>query len=189
MKPRTTLLLVFAIFLTPVLVATLMHSNWWHYQPQTRNYGELIEPVIKLAEFNAQAATGETLTAQQLLDRWTLLAVTRQPCAGDCLERATWLAQLRETQGRHLDRLQVLVVGATLPQTLPELPSGIQILQHQPQSTWLQTLPDNDINLQTTYLLDPAGNIILRYPPAADPTGMRKDLKRILTWSKADKES
>ena len=37
-----------------------------------------------------------------------------------------------------------------------------------------------------TYLLDPFGNIILAYAKNSDPNGIKKDLNRLLTWSKAD---
>ena len=34
------------------------------------------------------------------------------------------------------------------------------------------------------YIVDPIGNIMMSYPPDADPTGMKKDLKRLLKVSK-----
>jgi hypothetical protein len=33
------------------------------------------------------------------------------------------------------------------------------------------------------YLVDPIGNLVLSYPPDADPSGMRKDLARLLHLS------
>jgi hypothetical protein len=33
------------------------------------------------------------------------------------------------------------------------------------------------------YLIDPIGNLVLSYAPDADPTGMRKDLARLLRLS------
>jgi hypothetical protein len=35
------------------------------------------------------------------------------------------------------------------------------------------------------YLIDPMGNIFMRYPPETDPAGMRKDLERLLKYSGA----
>jgi hypothetical protein len=36
------------------------------------------------------------------------------------------------------------------------------------------------------YLLDPLGNIMLFYAAGFDPNDLKKDLKRLLTWSKLD---
>jgi len=37
-----------------------------------------------------------------------------------------------------------------------------------------------------TYLIDPLGNIMMVYKTGADPNDLKKDLKRLLTWSKLD---
>lgn len=189
MKQRATIVLVFAVFLAPVVLATLMHSNWWHFQPETKHYGDLVEPVIALHDFQVEDSTGRQWQQADLLEHWTLLAVTDTSCTQECIERLTWLARLRETQGRHLQRLNVMVVGSDLAQLqAPPGQPGIILAQFEAsdgRSDWRQQLPAR-FALNTTYLVDPAGNIILSYPPASDPTGIRKDLKRILTWSKAD---
>jgi hypothetical protein len=38
-------------------------------------------------------------------------------------------------------------------------------------------------NLNRVYLVDPLGNFMMSYPADADPTGMRKDLARLLRIS------
>lgn len=38
-------------------------------------------------------------------------------------------------------------------------------------------------NLNRVYLMDPLGNFMMSYPADADPTGMRKDLARLLRIS------
>lgn len=199
MKQRATIILVFALFLAPVLLATLMHSRWWHFEPQTKNYGELVEPVIALESFQVTDSSGRRWDQESLRDHWTLLAVNDGVCEKSCVERLTWLARLRETQGRHLQRLNVMVVGTRLGEVeLPPLQDGIVLAATSDQTdepmkpaqqarnqAWTQQLP-HAANLNTTYLIDPVGNIIMSYPADSDPTGIRKDLKRILTWSKAD---
>jgi len=36
---------------------------------------------------------------------------------------------------------------------------------------------------QGIYLVDPLGNVMMRYPPGANPSGMLKDLTRLLKYS------
>ena len=87
-----------------------------------------------------------------------------------------------------------MVVGSELPDgDTPPSQAGIILASStltadqtdKSGAVWINTLP-HDLNLKTTYLIDPVGNIIMSYPADSDPTGIRKDLKRILTWSKAD---
>jgi cytochrome oxidase Cu insertion factor (SCO1/SenC/PrrC family) len=189
MKQRATILLVFAVFLTPVILATLMHSQWWQFEPETRNYGQLVEPVVALDQFAVTDTHGQRWDVSNLTEHWTLLAISAEPCTDACVERLTWLARLRETQGRHLKRVNVLVVSPNSGhlQSPPEQDRIVLAQWDQAQGTpsWAQQLPANE-GLNTTYLVDPVGNVMMRYPADSDPTGIRKDLKRILTWSKAD---
>jgi hypothetical protein len=39
-----------------------------------------------------------------------------------------------------------------------------------------------------TYLIDPLGNIMMYYAAGSDPNFLKKDLKRLLTWSKLDEQ-
>ena len=70
---------------------------------------------------------------------------------------------MRRSEGRHADRLQVLWAvepgGAALQAQLPEVATP-------------QALP--------VYLADPNGWLVLRYAPGFDPSGLRKDLSRVL---------
>jgi hypothetical protein len=40
-----------------------------------------------------------------------------------------------------------------------------------------------------SYLVDPLGNIMMFYGADSDPNDLKKDLKRLLTWSKLDEQS
>jgi len=37
---------------------------------------------------------------------------------------------------------------------------------------------------ERVYLIDPLGNLMMFYPPDADPSGMLKDLRKLLKYSK-----
>ena len=48
----------------------------------------------------------------------------------------------------------------------------------------LEALPHAGAPNDHIYLVDPLGNIVLRYPRDADPTGIKKDLQRLLRVSR-----
>jgi hypothetical protein len=50
----------------------------------------------------------------------------------------------------------------------------------------LQALPryaSDPVNAGRSYIVDPLGNLMMSYPPDADPRGILKDLKRLLRLS------
>ena len=86
-RKRWTLLLLFVLFLAPVVVAILMHSNWWDFEPrQTRNHGTLIEPAMELPEPLAAA-----LRESGAAGMWTLLLAAPEGCEAECRQRLHWL--------------------------------------------------------------------------------------------------
>ncbi|MNC92394.1 hypothetical protein D3C83_88130 [compost metagenome] len=51
-------------------------------------------------------------------------------------------------------------------------------------SSLLPQLPAAGTQRDHIYLLDPLGNLVLRYPRDADPSRMKKDLERLLKVSR-----
>ena len=48
----------------------------------------------------------------------------------------------------------------------------------------LKSFPFRDAQRDPIYLVDPLGNVVLRYPKDADPSRMKKDLERLLRVSR-----
>ena len=51
-------------------------------------------------------------------------------------------------------------------------------------SAVLKSFPFRDAQRDHIYLVDPLGNVVLRYPKDADPSRMKKDLERLLKVSR-----
>ena len=51
-------------------------------------------------------------------------------------------------------------------------------------SALLKAFPYRDAQRDHIYLVDPLGNVVLRYPKDADPSRMKKDLERLLKVSR-----
>ena len=75
-----------------------------------------------------------------------------------------------------------LVIGITvfgeLPAGAPEFPGLVPML---PSPDLAATLPDSPRpDALPAYLADPNGYLVLRYAPGFNPSGLRKDLGRVL---------
>ncbi len=185
MSRKVIIVAVFLIFLAPVIGSVLVHSNWINWQPgQTRNHGELIQPPVTLF------ATGTNLesppTDRPGKDQWILLEVQTSACQSECLEQLYWLRQIRRAQDRHQPDIALMLIsseeldGATREQVLA-LADDFLIIDGDEASELIARLPAPAGG--SSFIVDPQGRLVLRYEPDADPNGIRRDLRRLVTWT------
>ena len=158
-KGQRTLLAVAALFFAPVLAAIFLNSQWSDWSPSSaRNYGKLLEPAVQLpADLRPEdAAAGQ----------WALIHFYREDCGG-CTELKESLGRVRESLGRHQERLYA---GA------------------QQVANWPDSLPTLD-EAHWLYVVDPNGFLVLHYEQGADLSGIRKDLDRLLKYSKVGEDA
>lgn len=189
---KLVILGVFALFLAPALLAVLLNSQWFDWRPaETKNHGELIEPPPRLPEFKLTDAEGEVLSRDHLLERWHLIHYTgERACGEDCLEALYWLGQVRRAQDRHQPEVALLLVtteplDASAREAIAEIEAPIRILAGADGRTFAGYL-DEPAETPVRYILDPRAHIILRYTADSDFNGMRRDLGRLLTWTRTE---
>ena len=197
---KLSILAVFALFLLPVITATLLHTEWLDWRPvNLRNHGEFVSPVQPLTFAPVTTEAGQTLTAEDMQDKWFLIMHHPAQCGDDCVESFFWLRQIRAAQDRHQTSIGLMVVTT---QPLPS-ESLAQIYEWAPDThvltgadasalhDTLSTLAGDNNGQRVegahwTYLSDPMANIMMRYNEKADPNGIRRDLRRLLTWTQRD---
>lgn len=168
-RRRLQLLMIVAAFALPALLAVLLQTRWFHWDPHTtRNRGELIAPVIALTD-DAQAA-------QVFADghRWSVLVRVPTACDPGCERRIALLGNIREAQGKEMERVQMVAwtAGSATPPAV--------FTPWQPAAAIAGRLA---LAEGAVMLVDPAGNAMMRYRPDADPTDVRKDVAHLLRWS------
>ncbi len=194
MNNKLALIAVFLVFLLPVMTATLMHSEWFDWQPASmRNHGELVQPVLPVRDFEITLTSdtgAEAISRDALLDRWMLVYYHPTGCAEACLENLYWLRQVRRAQDRHQPDVGLVFAarepaGTETREQILGLADDFLILAGPEAEPFWNQLPGEAVNA-AFFILDPAGNIILRYPEDADHNGIRRDLRRLLTWTQRD---
>lgn len=171
-----------AIVALPPLVAYMLYLNW---RPESRmNYGELIKPV-PLAEA-VPASDPAMLELAKLRGKWVLLTIDGGGCDDYCRSKLYIVRQLRLTQGQDLERIErawlVDDTSASDPALLEEYRGTVRVAAHN--SVLLTALPVASRLRDHIYLIDPLGNVMLRYPRDPDPNKMKKDLNRLLRASR-----
>jgi len=179
--PRTQLVLIASIFLLPI-VASVTAYKYGHRLP-TANHGELLLPPAQVSGRTFTAADGRPFSFASLRGRWVLVAVDSGGCPADCQSKLLRVRQVWLALGRDAVRVaRVLVIeDGRAPQ------AGV-LAPFEGTETVLATggepfAPGTSGDRSHVYLVDPHGNVMMRWLAASDPKGMLLDLQRLLKAS------
>ena len=184
-----TIALVGVVFLLPLVAAYL-----WHPSGDTVNYGTLIQPARPLKDFEMVDLEGNAAGLKALNGKWTLLYVGGEHCREQCRHNLYKIERVRLAQGKNMQRVQSLymvpstVESGTVADTLVQY-RGLQGYRISRDELGVMA-PGFDLGRQSStgaderiYVVDPLGNLMMFYSADADPTGMKKDLERLLKVS------
>jgi cytochrome oxidase Cu insertion factor (SCO1/SenC/PrrC family) len=185
-KSRRMLLLLAAVCIAPFVGSFALYFFW---QPSGRiNYGELVEGVMlptgSLAQVNAGG--GKAFDFAQVRGRWVFVTVDSGACDAYCQNKLWKMRQVRMTQGKSLERIErvwLLNDAQTIEANVLKEYQGTWIAGAQGNAV-LKSLPYREAQRDHIYLVDPLGNVVLRYPKDANPSRMKKDLERLLRVSR-----
>ncbi len=195
MRSRVLLIAVGLVFLIPVVLAIALHSMDRPWRPSsTVNHGELVRPVRPLDAFTLRTLEGQPVGRDALLDLWTLVYIDTSGCDNICRRNLYKIRQVRLAQGAERSRVQRLFVLTdageleSLKGALREHP-GLNVVTGAPKALERFMAPfelpgQTARRAQRVYLVDPLGNLMMSYPPDADPGGMVEDLERLLKYSR-----
>jgi cytochrome oxidase Cu insertion factor (SCO1/SenC/PrrC family) len=177
---RAKLLLLAALFLLPIAASVLAY-RFLELEP-TGNYGELIQPGTATAQ-TFDLAGGGRFSFEQVRGRWAMVVSDSGACPAACLEKLITLRQVRLALGRRASRVErIFIVDDLRSPEAAALGSfeGMLVALTPPG----MTLPPSAANDRAhIYLVDPNGNVMMRWPAAADRARMLKDLDRLLRAS------
>jgi cytochrome oxidase Cu insertion factor (SCO1/SenC/PrrC family) len=171
---------IFAVCALPLAAAVVAY---FFLPPSGRvNYGDLVEPrplpAVRLARVD-----GAPFALDELKGKWIMLHLDAAGCAAPCQAKLFGMRQSRLAQGDNADRVaRVWLVEGTgsPPAPLARLLEGVVLVRAAPEL--MAALPGAEPR-DHVYLLDPRGNLMLRFPKDADPQRMIKDLRRLLKYS------
>jgi hypothetical protein len=179
-----TLWLVLAACVLPFVAATAL---FYLAPPQDRmNYGDLIKP-SPMPDLVVAGLDGSPLRLSSLRGKWTMVQVDQGACPAACREKLYKMRHVRLTQGKNMDRVQRLWLisdDAAVDEGVLRDYQGT--VMARATAELLKALPSSGSPHQHMWLVDPLGNIMLRYPADADPSRMKTDLSRLLRVSRIE---
>jgi cytochrome oxidase Cu insertion factor (SCO1/SenC/PrrC family) len=190
---RLRLILIALIFAAPMVLAYVLYYSGWRPQA-VHPYGELVTPARRIAEVELKSLDGPPAALRSTPPRWTLVYFGPSECTSAC-ERALYaMRQVIAAQGKEAHRLRsVMVLTDTraldmLRYQLKDYPdvavlTGARVDIERLANEFRVPAGNALSGIPRIYVLDPLGNFVMSYPADADPSGMRKDLTRLLRYS------
>ena len=176
---RFKLLLIVGIFMAPILAAGVLTLSGW--QPSGKGNGLPIEPQRNMASESVRIAMmqGGDWAWRVTPPQMTLLAVAGPGCATQCMDTLTKMAAARITLNQNAQHLRLLFIG--------EPPAGEA--GKAMQAYWqvgrdvehkLPVPPSLPADSVTGLLVESDGTALSLYPAGFDPSGLRKDLQKVI---------
>lgn len=183
LSSRVKLILVMLVILSPVVASFLMHT--FNIRPGgTVNYGELIE--VREIQGTATNLVDNTIfRSRQLREKWSLLTIDSGSCDLYCQHKLYLMRQVRLAQHTEKDRVERVWLINDDRHPDPEVIrkyEGTRLVLAKGRDL-LQEFPYVGSQQDHIYVIDPMGNLMMRYPRNAEPKKMVDDIKRLLKLS------
>ncbi|MDH3689778.1 MAG: SCO family protein [Gammaproteobacteria bacterium] len=191
-RVRLELIFLVLIFVLPIVAAFVVFFLW---QPTSFvHHGNLVEPVRPIQNVPLRTLDGREFQFAALQPRWNLIYFVDGHCTDPCHNALFKINQVRLAQGKNVSRVNSVAIFAN--DAAQHAAAGI--VERYPGILALMGAPDSIRALASQfasqhqladrmgyrlYVVDPLGNLIMSYPENADPTGIKKDLKRLLKAS------
>ena len=184
---RRPVFFVLLLFVAPLAAAFwLYYGSSWRPAQHT-NHGTLITPPVTLPEV-ALPLAGGAANASVLRGKWTLLVIGHgeSGCDALCQEtliyaRQTWLSLAQLTP--RVQRVLLAGTGCCDMAYLTREHAGLVALDAAGPSAAALLADVPEPTAGTVFVVDPLGNLMMRYDVRQDPKGLREDLKKLLELS------
>lgn len=182
---RRKFLLLLALMCAPVVISYTLY--FLEYRPESKHYGDLI-PIVKVIGAGTNQSDNTILRMKDLHGKWILVTIDSGYCDEACQEKLYFMRQVRLVQGKQKHRIERLWL--INDNAIPDAE-----LVKQYEGTLFVNAKDSEIpgfietresQTKHIYLIDPIGNLMMRFPENVDGTKMGHDIKRLLHVSQLE---
>lgn len=184
---RWKMLGVLAVCAAPVIAS---YFAYYVIKPSGRtNYGVLLDPRNHpMPALGSTTLDGKPAELTEYRGKWLMLQADSGDCPDACQKKLYDMRQLRTAQGKERERVErvwLITDGEPLDTVLMREYDGTRMLRVQPDKlqAWLPVEKGASVT-DHLYMVDPLGNLMMRFPKNADPNKIKKDLGKLLKASR-----
>jgi len=154
----------------PLVLGTAAYLLGWSPGAPS-NYGELLKP-----------RAVEAAPVSELRGKWILVTFDAAACDASCERKLYIVRQVRRAQGKDMERIERLWVVTDAGKPRADVLAATEGTRISRNETIKSSFPGN--TLDHIYVVDPLGNLMMRFPRDPDPSQVIKDLQRLLKYSR-----
>ncbi|AXF06758.1 cytochrome oxidase Cu insertion factor (SCO1/SenC/PrrC family) [Paraburkholderia sp. GV068] len=187
-RGRWMLLLLAIVCGAPIAISYFMY---YVVKPTggSTSYGTLVEPQRPIPEsLVVTGEDGKPLKLATLRGHWLLVSVDNSACDKACVTKLYFMRQIRAAQGPERERVvEVWLrtdagnVADVIQKAYPD--TNMLIADPAQVSAWLPVDKGTRVT-DHLYMVDPNGNLMMRFPKDPDPSKIKGDLTKLLKWSR-----
>jgi len=191
-KNKITMILLFVMFVAPILSAVYVFNTNTTDSYATKNMGNLISPARELK--NIELGYVSDSKPYKLVERehqWLMVFIDAGECDDICKRQLVVMRQTRLAQGgefKRISRLYVMLDKQTenFMKEVKEFHPDMDVVSgtnQQLSNITKQFKLDDKLEVgkaNRIYLVDPIGNLMMFYEQDVEATDIAKDLKRLL---------
>jgi cytochrome oxidase Cu insertion factor (SCO1/SenC/PrrC family) len=181
LSPRLKLALIAALFALPIVASLVTYK---FFRPEaTANYGELLLPPATITSQPFNLPDGGTFSFPELLGKWVMVVSDSGACTDACVRKLVTMRQVRLALGRNASRVERVLVVDDLQAPDPTTVAPFEGTRLALARSGLALPPGAANDRAHIYLVDPRGNVMMRWTAAPEWKRMLKDLERLLKAS------
>ena len=188
-NPYTVWFVVLA-FIAPVVLAYIMF--FFVDVKSFVNHGEILNPIVHIISFELKNKHGEIIPEKELTYKWRLISFLGKDCDQPCEKRLFDTRQIHTSLAKDQHRLSRMFVhlepaGDSLSKLITETHPGV--IQVNGNEDIITKALDNNfrgdagIINNETYIMDPMGNVMMRFTQEQPEKEFLYDLKKLLKAS------
>ncbi|WMS86323.1 hypothetical protein [Pleionea litopenaei] len=200
-KNRLTLIALAVVFVAPVLTAYLAYFGGW-FQGGSKSHGEIIDPPWHIDDLQITHRSFGDWVSSPYMGKWNwLLVINDSKCDEKCQINWFLLQQTHLGLAKNTDKNNFLLVLNNNPIDLAGDWQKVDFMQADIQQNSIQVASQREgystspLAANHIYLVDPLGNIFMRYPlidskqeAPLKSKDLRSDLSRVLRFLDVSKK-
>ena len=187
-RSNTALWVLTASFCIPAILAYMYF--YFGDRPPVKSNGELIIPIVDIHTLGMTGKDGAALSEEELTPHWRMLYFVGSSCDTSCQTSLYNMRQINIGIGKYQDRVNHGIVhlaeadDAFITLIEKEHTAAGRIYTTLEKIKSITKLESNPAQLQSIYLVDPLGNIMMHFPKELEPKLINKDMNKLLKVSR-----
>ncbi len=187
-RSNASLWILVASFAVPIILAYAYF--FFGDRPGVKSNGTLIVPIVDIHTLNITDKSGNALEEEQLTPHWQMIYFVGSSCDADCQNSLYNIRQINIGMGKYQDRVNHAIVLLAEPDNAfaqlidKEHKAAGKFYTKAENITALSKFEVDANNMQSIYLVDPLGNIMMYFPKELEPKLIKKDISKLLKISR-----